>query len=52
MVFAKLIISLAQVGVREDLVGFADSLELFVCAWIVWVLICEEGKVMSAWRCP
>lgn len=48
MVLSKLVVGLAQVGVGEDLIGFADGLELLVCRRVVRVLVCEEG-IMSAW---
>jgi hypothetical protein len=47
MVFSELVVGLAQVAVREDLVGFTYGLELLVCTWVVGVLVWEPQQVLD-----
>lgn len=39
MVFTKLIVGVAEILVRKDLVGFTDSLKFLVRRWIVGVFV-------------
>lgn len=40
LVLAELVVGTPQVDVAEDLIGFADGLELCVCGIVTGVLVC------------